>query len=97
MFLFSYPNIPNIYNNTYLFFYLFIVSIFLYILTVVSNGLELAVGLHLANNLYGAILVTPEGTVFGANPIYTTTFTGQEFFISLLTLIPFSIMLIYSM
>jgi membrane protease YdiL (CAAX protease family) len=44
-------------------------GLFLGILTLMDEGLELAVGFHAANNLVGALLVTSDWTVFQTNSI----------------------------
>ncbi|MEM8999616.1 MAG: CPBP family intramembrane glutamic endopeptidase [Bacteroidota bacterium] len=43
---------------------------FLGIMTLMDNGLELALGFHAANNLITALLVTAEWTAFQTNSIY---------------------------
>ncbi|UCD59863.1 MAG: CPBP family intramembrane metalloprotease [Flavobacteriaceae bacterium] len=45
-------------------------GLFLGILTLMDEGLELALGFHAANNLTAAILVTAEWTAFQTNSIY---------------------------
>ncbi|MGG5507247.1 MULTISPECIES: CPBP family intramembrane glutamic endopeptidase [unclassified Myroides] len=50
---------------------------FLGILTLMDDGLELALGFHAANNLIGALLVTSSWTVFQTNSIFLNT-TPQE-------------------
>jgi len=42
---------------------------FLGIITLMDDGLELAIGFHAANNLIGALLVTTDWTVFQTNSI----------------------------
>ncbi len=43
---------------------------FLGIITLMDKGLELALGFHAANNLFGALLVTADWTAFQTNSIY---------------------------
>ncbi len=43
---------------------------FLGIITLMDEGLELALGFHAANNLFGALLVTADWTAFQTNSIY---------------------------
>jgi len=43
---------------------------FLGILTLMDEGLELALGFHAANNLIGALLITADWTAFQTNSIY---------------------------
>ena len=43
--------------------YYAIVAVFLSVITLVDNGLELAMGIHMATNIYGAGFVTFEGSV----------------------------------
>ncbi len=45
-------------------------GLFLAILTLMDDGLELALGFHAANNLTAAILVTAEWTAFQTNSVY---------------------------
>ena len=45
-------------------------GLFLGVLTLMDEGLELALGFHAANNLTAAILVTAEWTAFQTNSIY---------------------------
>jgi hypothetical protein len=44
-------------------------GLFLGILTLMDEGLELAIGFHAANNLSGALFVTTDWTVFQTNSI----------------------------
>ena len=44
-------------------------GLFLGVLTLMDEGLELAIGFHAANNLVGALLVTSDWTVFQTNSI----------------------------
>ena len=50
---------------------------FLGIITLMDDGLELALGFHAANNLIGALLVTSSWTVFQTNSVFLNT-TPQE-------------------
>lgn len=45
-------------------------GLFLAILTLMDDGLELALGFHAANNLTAALLVTAEWTAFQTNSVY---------------------------
>lgn len=45
-------------------------GLFLGIITLMDEGLELALGFHAANNLFGALLVTADWTAFQTNSIY---------------------------
>jgi membrane protease YdiL (CAAX protease family) len=45
-------------------------GLFLGILTLMDEGLELALGFHAANNLIGALLVTSDGTAFQVDALY---------------------------
>ena len=44
-------------------------GLFLGILTLMDNGIELSLGFHAANNLIGALLITADWTVFQTNSI----------------------------
>ena len=46
---------------------------FLGIITLMDDGLELALGFHAANNLIGALLVTSSWTVFQTNSLFLNT------------------------
>jgi len=50
---------------------------FLGIMTLMDDGLELALGFHAANNLIGALLVTSSWTVFQTNSVFLNI-AGQE-------------------
>ncbi len=45
-------------------------GLFLGIITLMDEGLELALGFHAANNLFGALLVTADWTAFQTHAIY---------------------------
>jgi len=45
-------------------------GLFLGIITLMDEGMELALGFHAANNLVGALLVTSDWTVFQTNSIF---------------------------
>ncbi len=45
-------------------------GLFLGIITLMDEGLELALGFHAANNLFGALLVTADWTAFQTHSIY---------------------------
>ncbi|MCJ7465696.1 MAG: CPBP family intramembrane metalloprotease [Maribacter sp.] len=45
-------------------------GLFLGILTLMDEGLELALGFHAANNLIGALLVTSDGTAFQVDALF---------------------------
>ena len=71
---------------------------FLGILTLMDEGLELALGFHAANNLTAALLVTADWTAFQTNSIYKDvsqpTF-GWDIFIPVLVIYPI-LLLIFS-
>lgn len=46
-------------------------GLFLAIVVVMDNGLELAIGVHIMNNLYGTIFVNSEGTAINSSPIFS--------------------------
>lgn len=50
-------------------FYYLSVAVFLAILTLLDNGLELALGIHAATNVYGAAFVSFEGSVLQTNAL----------------------------
>jgi membrane protease YdiL (CAAX protease family) len=45
-------------------------GLFLGVITLMDEGMELALGFHAANNLVGALLVTSDWTVFQTNSIF---------------------------
>ena len=56
-------------------FYYIGTGFFLGIITLVDEGLELALGFHAANNLFGALLMSSEWSAFQTDAILI--FTGQ--------------------
>ena len=66
-------------------------GLFLGILTLMDEGIELALGFHAANNLFTALLVTSSWTAFQTESILIDTSEpslGAELIISLLVLYP---------
>ena len=71
-------------------------GLFLGILTLMDEGIELALGFHAANNLVTALLVTSTWTVFQTESIFidvSEPSLGGEVLISLFILYPFFIFL----
>lgn len=71
---------------------------FLGILTLMDEGLELALGFHAANNLTAALLVTADWTAFQTNSIYkdvSQPTLGWDIFIPVLIIYPI-LLLIFS-
>ena len=71
---------------------------FLGILTLMDEGLELAIGFHAANNLTAALLVTADWTAFQTNSIYkdvSQPTLGWDIFIPVLVIYPI-LLLIFS-
>lgn len=66
-------------------------GLFLGILTLMDDGLELAIGFHAANNLTAAVLVTADWTAFQTNSIYrdvSDPALGWDVFIPVLVIYP---------
>lgn len=66
-------------------------GIFLGILTLMDEGLELALGFHAANNLTAALLVTADWTAFQTNSIYkdvSAPTLGWDIFIPVIVIYP---------
>lgn len=66
-------------------------GLFLAVITLMSEGLELALGFHAANNLVTALLVTSDWTVFQTHSVLkdiSEPSAGKEIFISLFILYP---------
>ena len=64
------------------------------IMTLMDEGMELALGFHAANNLFGALLVTSDWTVFQTHSIFkdvSKPSVGFEIFIPVLVIFPFLI------
>ena len=64
---------------------------FLGIITLMDEGLELALGFHAANNLTGALLLTADWTAFQTNSIYkdvSTPTLGWDIFVPVLIIYP---------
>ena len=71
---------------------------FLGILTLMDEGLELAIGFHAANNLTAALLVTADWTAFQTNSVYkdvSQPTLGWDIFIPVLVIYPI-LLLIFS-
>ncbi|WBU88873.1 CPBP family intramembrane glutamic endopeptidase [Cellulophaga omnivescoria] len=69
---------------------------FLGIITLMDDGLELALGFHAANNLIGALLVTADWTVFQTDSIYLDVSKpelGWDIFVPVLVIYPILILL----
>ncbi|UYW01935.1 CPBP family intramembrane metalloprotease [Flavobacterium agricola] len=56
------------------------------IMTLMDDGLELALGFHAANNLVGALLITSDFSVFQTDAIFKDVSTSQSFLTLLLQL-----------
>lgn len=66
-------------------------GLFLGILTLMDEGLELALGFHAANNLVGALLVTADWTAFQTHSIFkdiSDPSTGYEIVLPVLIIFP---------
>ncbi|MCG2461281.1 CPBP family intramembrane metalloprotease [Flavobacteriaceae bacterium F89] len=66
-------------------------GLFLGILTLMDEGLELALGFHAANNLIGALLVTADWTAFQTDSIYRDVSQpelGWDVFVPVLVIYP---------
>ena len=66
-------------------------GLFLGILTLMDEGLELALGFHAANNLVGALLVTADWTAFQTDSIYRDVSRpelGWDVFVPVLVIYP---------
>ena len=66
-------------------------GLFLGILTLMDEGLELALGFHAANNLIGALLVTADWTAFQTDSIYrdiSQPVLGWDVFVPVLVIYP---------
>ena len=50
----------------------FMIGIILSVFTLVDNGIELAIGIHLVNNLFAFIVSSSEGSIGNINPIIQT-------------------------
>ncbi|MBK9221603.1 MAG: CPBP family intramembrane metalloprotease [Saprospiraceae bacterium] len=73
-FLFAGLHLANPENERYGYFIMFLsyvsVAILFSIFTVLSNGLEIAIGLHAANNFYGAVVVNYESSPLQTHSIF---------------------------
>ncbi|MEY4927876.1 MAG: hypothetical protein RI894_2312, partial [Bacteroidota bacterium] len=66
---FANPEVAH-YGLLKMMFYYISFGTFLGLITVLSNGLELALGLHAANNLYGSIVMTFTSSALQTNTIF---------------------------
>ncbi|MDT0688499.1 CPBP family intramembrane glutamic endopeptidase [Salegentibacter sp. F188] len=68
------------------------IGLFLGIITLMDEGLELALGFHAANNLFIALLLTSENTAFQTHSVFkdisTPELLGWEVFIEILIIYP---------
>lgn len=72
-------------------------GLFFGIMTLMDEGIELAIGFHVANNLITAILVTADWTAFQTASLYKDISTPSltfELFLFLLLIYPFSLLLL---
>ena len=79
--------------GTELIWYYIGTGLFLGIITLMDDGIELALGFHAANNLVTAILVTASWTAFQTESILidnSEPSLGKELFITLLIIYPIS-------
>src|SRR5690606_24823077 len=71
-------------------------GLFLGIITLMDDGLELALGFHAANNLVAAVLVTSDNSVLQTNAIFEQVSSGinmTEIYIQVLVVFPILIFL----
>lgn len=54
-------------------------GLFLGVITLMDDGLELALGFHAANNLIGAVLITSKNSAFQTNAIFEQLTISQSF------------------
>jgi len=73
-------------------FYYISVALFLVIITLLDEGLELALGIHAATNVYGASLVSFEGSVLQTDTLVTMLQLNPVWMIALF----FGMMLVFS-
>ena len=64
-------------------------GLFLGIITLLDEGLELALGFHAANNLVGALLVTADWTAFQTNSIFKDVYEPDVYFDILIPVLVF--------
>ena len=65
------------------------------IMSLMDDGIELAIGFHVANNLITAVLVTADWTAFQTESLYkdiSTPALGQELILFLLVIYPLSLL-----
>lgn len=66
-------------------------GLFFGIITLMDEGLELAIGYHIANNLFGALLVTADWTAFQTHSVFKYVgdpSAGLEIFIPVFIILP---------
>ena len=88
---------PEITALGYEFIFLYIsVGFLLGIMTLMDDGLELAIGFHAANNLIAALLVTADWTVFQTDALFIDTSEPSltwEMFLPVFVLYPLILLL----
>ena len=86
------PEIDKMGNIALVYYILW--GLFFSVLTVMDNGLELALGIHMVNNIFSVLLITADWTVFQTPSIFR--FIGQpNLLLELLISIFFQIILLY--
>jgi len=70
-------------------------GLFLGMITLLDEGLELALGFHAANNLIGALLVTADWTAFQTNSLFKSTAEPNVFSDILIPVLIFFPLLLY--
>ena len=76
--------------------YYILTAIFLSLLTVMDEGLELSMGFHAANNIFGALILTNDWQAFQTDAIfidYSKPVFGVEMILSLLLIQPLLLLL----
>ncbi len=77
------------YGPALMFTYYFVFAVFLSAITLLSEGLELAYGIHLSNNLISALMVTSDHSVLKTDAIFYTTAedAGAELVLAICTIV----------
>lgn len=77
----------------FILFYYIGAGFFLGIITLLDDGIELALGFHVANNLVGSLLVTSDWSALQTNSIFKDVSKPSYFFDSILIMLLFLVLL----
>lgn len=78
--------------------YYMLVGVFLSLISMYDNGIELALGYHAANNIFAVLLITSDWQAFQTDAVFSDTANpgnGLESFIGILVILPLLFFIFY--